>query len=332
MNETLTVRRLYRNLFAGAVLTLGVLPGLLVWRFLPAAGARGGIFLSALVAWCALIGVSLVVHLLFCWRHRLQAGDGRIVSRGLLGETEIRLLDVTDVAWYHHEPGGVVLKTNFDQLRILFVRYSPEASVRIVQLVRQTVPAPMQTNWDRFCLRVAIPLRNPAGDARRRDVVFARRQFDRVLGALSMAQLAYAVGHWWLVGFRFPGDWAEILFWLAVTGVLWISVRQFIPLRYLFKRRWIPIAPFIELMVDHLVCCICTLGLILLCVAFLFGIPRGLVIAEALVVIVALTDLARREFKLWKFYKQERAHDLEHCEAAAREWESLDGSDLLGTQ
>jgi hypothetical protein len=329
MNETLTVRRLYRDLFEGAALTLCGLLGLMIWRFLPAAGAPRGVFLSALLAGYALIGVA---HFLFCWRHRLQASDGQIVSRGLLGETEIRLSDVTHVVWGYHGPGAVMLKTNFDKMTILFVRYSPEASVRIVQLVRQTVPASMQTNWDRFCLRVAIPLRNPAGDARRPEVVFARRQFDRLLGAFSIAQLAYAVAHWWLVGFRFPGDWATILFWLALTGVIWISVRQFIPKRYMFKPRWIPISPFIELIVDHLVCGICTLGLILLCFAFLFGIPRGLIIAEALLVIVALSDLARRDVKLWKSYQQEREHDLEHCEAAVREWELLDRSDPLGTR
>jgi hypothetical protein len=190
----------------------------------------------------------------------------------------------------------------------------------------------MQTNWDRFCLRVAIPLRNPAGDVRRPETVFVRRQFDRVLGALSIAQLAFAVAHWWLVGFRFPADWATILFWLALTGVIWISLRPLIPLRYMLKPLWIPITPFVELMVDHLVCGICTLGLILLCFAFLFGNARGLAIAWALIVIVAQVDLARREFKLWKFYQQEREHDLEHCEAAVRDWELLDGGDPLGTR
>jgi hypothetical protein len=53
----------------------------------------------------------------------------------------------------------------------------------------------------------------------------------------------------------------------------------------------------------------------------------GLAITEALIVIVALSDLARRELKLWKFYKQEREHDLEHCEAAIQEWELLDRGD-----
>jgi hypothetical protein len=165
MNETFTVRRLYRDLFAGGALTFCGLLGLTMWRFLLAGGALGGVFLSAFLAGYALIGVSLVAHLLFCWRHRLQVSNGQIVGRGLLGETEIRLSDVTDVVWRQQGPGAVVLKTNFDKLTILFVRYPHEASVRIVQLVRQTVPTSTQSNWNRFCLRVAIPLRNPSHSA-----------------------------------------------------------------------------------------------------------------------------------------------------------------------
>jgi hypothetical protein len=325
MNETLTVRRWYRVFPAGACLVLCALLSFVLWLCQAAPGALGTLFLLAfLIGYAVAIG-SLVVHLLFCWRHRLQFENGRVVSRGLFAVTEIRLADVTDGKWIPHGFGVVVLKTNFDKVAINFARYPPDASLQIIQFLRDASPKSTQQGWNRFCLRIAIPLRNPASDTRPTEVLFSRAQFDRLLSSVFFADLAFAVGYWWLLGFL--RDWTITALPLALTGLFWILVRYLVPVRHVTKVGWFPLALFVDVLVDHLAWGIRLLGLILLCCAFLFGNPRGLGIATAVVVIAGLFELVRLSIKYRTEYKQERDHDLAHCETAVREWELLDGMD-----
>src|SRR5580700_4063343 len=108
--------------------------------------------------------------------------------RGLFAVTEIRLADVTDIKWRPNGFGVVVL-TNFDKVTINFARYAPDASLRIIQFLRDVLPKSTQQDWNRFCLRIAIPLRNPGSGTRRSEVLFSRAQFDRLLSSVFFADL-----------------------------------------------------------------------------------------------------------------------------------------------
>src|SRR5580698_6727728 len=134
MNETVIVRPWYRYVLAGCCLILCGVLGFSLWTALAAANEPVAI---AFAVGFALVIALLCVHLLFCRRHRLEVGRERIVSRGLLTATEVRLTEVTEVQWGDDGPGGVILTTNFDTLTIPFVRYPRDASLRIVRLLRQ---------------------------------------------------------------------------------------------------------------------------------------------------------------------------------------------------
>jgi len=325
MNATLTVRRWYRVFPAGACLVLCALLGFVLWLCLAAPGARGTLLLVAFsVGYAVAIG-SLVVHLLFCWRHRLQIENGRIISRGLFAVTEIRLADVTDVKWIPHGFGGVVLKTNFDKVAINFARYPPDASLQFIQFLRDVLPKSTQQDWNRFCLRIAIPLRNPASDTRPTEVLFSRAQFDRLLSSVFFADLAFAVGYWWLLGFLC--DWTITALPLALTGLFWTLVRYLVPVRLVTKAGWFPVASFVDALVDHLAWSFRLFGLVMLCCGLVFGIPRGLQLSIAVLVIAGVVELVRRSLKHWRDYKEQRDHDRAHSETAVREWELLDGMD-----
>ncbi len=268
------------------------------------------------------------MHLLYCWRHRLQIDSRRIVNRGLLGVTEICLADVTEVDWIPEGPGGVVLKTNFDRVPVLFARYSPDASLRIIQFLREALAKSIQQEWNRFCLRIAIPLRNPASDTRRSEVVFSRAQFDRLLSSLFFADLAVATLYW-QVGLL--GNWRITVLPLALTGLFWVTVRYFVPVRTVTKVGWFPLALFVDVLVDHLAWAFRLFGLVMLCFAFLIGIPRGLELAAVVVVTAGIFELVRRSLKHWRGHKEQRDDDLAHSETAVREWELLDQGQALGT-
>jgi hypothetical protein len=324
MNATLTVRRWYRVFPAGACLVLCALLSFVLWLCLAAPGARGALFLLAFSIGYAVVVGSLVVHLLFCWRHRLQFENGRIISRGLFAVTEIRLADVTDVKWIPHAFGFVVLVTNFDKVTINFARYPPDASLRIIQFLRDVLPKSTQQDWDRFCLRIAIPLRNPGSETRRSEVLFSRAQFDRLLSSLFFADLAVAALYWRL---GILGNWTITVLPLALTGLFWITVRYLVPVRLTTKAGWFPLALFVDVLVDHLAWAFCLFGLAMLCAAFLIGFPRGLQISIAVLVIGGVLELVRRSLKHWRDYKEQRDHDFAHSETAVREWELLDRMD-----
>jgi hypothetical protein len=319
MNETLTVRRWYRVVPAGACVVLCSALVCVLWLCWPAAGAPG--LLAFGVGFAAIIGL-LVGHLLFCGRHRLEIDEERIISRRILAVTEIRLADITDVKWFADGLGGVVLQTNFDKVAINFARYQPDASLQIIQLLRDTLSKSIQQEWNRFCLRIGIPLRNPGSDTRRSEVLFSRAQFDRLLASLFFADLAFAVGYWWLVGFR--GNWTVTALPLALTGLTWISIRYLVPVRSMAKVGWFPVAFFFDFLVDSLVWGSLFLGIVLLSAAFLFGLPQGFQIAVAVVVCAGVFEFVRRLIKGWTSYKKERELDLAHSAAAVREWELLD--------
>jgi hypothetical protein len=322
MNETFSVRRRYRDLVTGACLAVCGLLGCLLWMRLAAAGALGAVFQSAFAVGYALIFVALIAHLFFCWRHRLRVCRERIVSQGLLTVHEVCLADVTEIKWQADGPGGVVLKTNFGQLTILFARYPRDASLRILQFLRVAIPKSMQQGWNLFCLKIALPLRNPATDIHRLEVLLSRAQFDRLASSFFFAALAFAVGNWWLVGF--PGDWKITVLPWTVIGLVWISVRFLVPVQCLTKVGWTPLALIVDLLVEYCVWGLRSLGLILLCFAFLVGVPPRRDITISLMVLMTTLEWARMSIKHWTKNKAERKDDLNLSEAAVREWELLD--------
>jgi len=326
MNETFTAGRWYRVVPVGSCLAFCAMLSCLLFLLRPAVVGPMGLLASlAFAAAYALVLGLLFVHVLFCWRHRLQLDDERVISNGLLAVTEIRLADVTDVVWRPDGLGGVALKTNFDKVRLNFACYPSDASLRMIAYLRETLAKSEQRNWDRFCLRVGIPLRNPASPSRRLEVLFSRAQFDRLLSSLFFAELAYGT----LNGFPGPGAMNVLL--PTLTGLAWISARSLVPATYLTKAGCFPVALFVEVLVDHLAWGFRLVGLVMLCCAFLVGIPRGLELSIAVVVIAGVLELSRQSLKHWRDYKEQREHDVAHSEAAVREWELLDRGHALGT-
>jgi hypothetical protein len=136
------------------------------------------------------------------------------------------------------------------------------------------------------------------------------------------------VSYWRFVGF--PGDWTITTLPLALTGLFWITVRYLVPVRLTTKVGWFPLALFVDAFVDHLAWSFRLFGLAMLCFGLLFGIPRGLQLSIAVIVIAGVLELVRRSFKHWRDHKEQRDHDLAHSETAVREWELLDGMDAAG--
>jgi hypothetical protein len=314
--RTFRVSRWLQNMMAAAGLALCGVLYLLSLRF----QQRGGqLAIDQWVFWGAMglvVGFDLV-FLIFGWRHKLVLGDGRIASHGLLSSTEIRLDEVTELKWMPYGPGAV-LTTNFEKVRIIFNRYPYEAGLPITEFLRHAVPAAMQDDWNQFCLKVALPLRT---GRRRTEVLRPRGHFDRLCCAIVFAELAFAIADWRLAGPA--GNWRSAAWTGLITLAVWITARSFIPRQCEIKVRPLPLGPIVELLADHLTIGVVNLGLIVLCVGLMWNVPIGLHITLAVIIVVGLGDLVRRQIKFWKAWSEDRRRDPERSEAAAREWDAL---------
>lgn len=76
----------------------------------------------------------------------------------------------------------------------------------MIRLLRFALPASIQRNWDRFCLKIALPLSEVLADVPLKDgqFLFTRRWLDRTLLRLAFFSLLVgSVAAWGLHNFRF---------------------------------------------------------------------------------------------------------------------------------
>ncbi|HEV8001384.1 MAG TPA: hypothetical protein VGP63_15960 [Planctomycetaceae bacterium] len=275
----------------------------------------------------ALVAVMLVLHVVFCSRHRLYLCDNGIAVRGIRKIVEVSFADVVHLKWRSDGFGSAVLRADPGRITINLARYEPEASLRIVRHLQSAIPDARQEDWNLFCLRIAMPLRSPGCIASRSDRLFSRALFDRLCGSLLFVELAFGIGEW-LLGF----GWKASAVSCAITVIGWFTTRLFVPKEWTIDARWFPLGISVDLAVNHLSADLCRMGVLLLCCELVFALPPnlprigGIVIVVLIVgvVVEALYQLIRSGLKCWRAFGARRTKDLSACEAAVREWESLD--------
>jgi hypothetical protein len=325
IKETFVASKWFRNMMTVACLALcGGIE--LLWWLIALRGGGGAVVQLGAMAFLALIAVLLAAHLFFCWRHRLYLCEDGLASRGLGATTEVAFADVVQLKWWPESPGAATLSTNISSFRINFVRYRPVERLQVIRALRQAIPTSEQQDWNLFCVRVALPLRNPAGARSRHPVVLPRFLLDRTCFWLMAAELAFAVLNWVLVGF--PGDWTITVLPWAITGFVWMAARPFVPVRYRIRIHSFPAGFFVETIADFLASHVRLMALIVFCVLGLVVAPRipGLLeVAIAVLVVDAVIGFVSSQLNFWREFKGRRREDLEESVAAMRAWDALEG-------
>jgi hypothetical protein len=326
VRETAVVRRWYRVFVVGICLALCGGIGLLGFLGAQMGAPATAVSLISTTA-IALVAVMLVLHLVFCSRHRLYLCDNGIAVRGIRKIVEVSFADVVHLKWFSDGFGSAVLKADAGRLTIVFARYEPDASLRIVRHLRCAIPDATQEDWNLFCLRIALPLRSPGCVTGRSERLFSRAQFDRLCGALLFVEPAFGIGEC-LLGF----GWKASAVSCAITVIGWFATRLLVPKQWTIDARWFLLGICVDLAVDLVSADLYRLGVILLCIELVFALPPnvplfgGIVIVVLVggVVIAALYQLICNGLRVWRAFRARRTKDLPACEAAVREWESLD--------
>jgi len=166
-NEAGTVFRLrkgYRNI--GLVcLPFFVLAGVAsaygIWSEVPPHRPVNAIcfVICSMCVWAFMAGLSLWVLLAY-WRERLKITGGQVIHHGVIGKKEIDLADVTDVRWGIVKTGRITLRTLTEKLKIDLDNFEATDRLRLIRFVRDRLPDTVQQEWDMFCYKIAIPLRD----------------------------------------------------------------------------------------------------------------------------------------------------------------------------
>lgn len=93
-----------------------------------------------------------VYLLLWCKRHLLVLGTGRIERRDVVRLKALRASEISAVQWRRQPKGGsVVLSDGRRRLVIVFNNYTPVAKRELVDALRKSIPAAAaQSGWDEF--------------------------------------------------------------------------------------------------------------------------------------------------------------------------------------
>ncbi|MCA9231765.1 MAG: hypothetical protein KDA57_14035 [Planctomycetales bacterium] len=234
MEKTFTVRMYHRNVgFASlAFFTLMVIVSALVTVF---CAPRDRQFVAA-VAFCGFWGfwVFLSIYcLLGFYRSRLRISDGNISSDGVFQRHQVALHDVHVLAWKHMPRGGVIyLADTNDSTKIRLDNYETEQSLWLIRFLRERIPAEVQTNWNLFCHKVALPLtkvraayEKPEPNRNVGDVLITRGRWDRFfIPFIVLAAFGGAIVAWWLKQPRMLLAPIQIMF-------VWLILRFLTPKR-----------------------------------------------------------------------------------------------------
>ena len=175
--------------------------------------------------WGFWIGLSVIILLAY-WRESLAIDDKQLVQRGIVRCRCVKLNEITHVRWRIAPVGGsVVLRSAFQRIKIELNSFEPEERRWLIRMLRLSLSPSIQSGWEQFCLRIALPLSKPHGDVPLKDdeVLLARHRLDRTfLWLVLLALVVGVVSAWQLHGLR-------LLLLPLAPVVVWVLIRQGIP-------------------------------------------------------------------------------------------------------
>jgi hypothetical protein len=183
-------------------------------------------------------------------RERLRIDEAGIWQRGVLFQSTIPWSEVAALDWYTRPAGGsAVVRAKHCKITIHFANFASNASVQMIQQLRDHVSPKLQANWERFCFRIALPRRTgePAlGIDEVEDVIRYRSSWDwlflpvLLVFGLASAYLAVAarMPHLYLIPVGLIAMWMLVRYSIPKEGRK-VRVRKIQPAQVNFIRHLI---------------------------------------------------------------------------------------------
>lgn len=231
MVNVLRLRKSHRNL---AILCLIFFLGMMIgtaYLALSDGNILGSLFVGGF--WGFWVVASLMM-LVSYYRESLSVQDGKIVHTGVVRTRELAFAKVVNVRWQVAPRGGsVVLRTSADKVKLVFDNFELEQRRWLIQSLHLSLPKSIQQDWERFCLRIALPLLKPDTDAPLQpgEIWVTRRRWDRFFLFTTVVLVALGiVCAWW---FRSLGLLALPL----ASLLLWPLMRLSTPTKGMRERK-----------------------------------------------------------------------------------------------
>jgi hypothetical protein len=137
--------------------------------------------------WGAWIVVSVWLLAAY-YRESVSVDECRIVQQGILRRREMAFADVANARWRTMPRGGaVVLRSLTGKIKVCFDNFGLEERRWLIRHLRLSLPQSVQQDWDRFCVRNALPLAKHDADAPLQpgEVLLTKRRWDRFFLVLT---------------------------------------------------------------------------------------------------------------------------------------------------
>ncbi|MDF1746319.1 MAG: hypothetical protein P1V19_21665, partial [Gimesia sp.] len=173
-------------------------------------------------------GISLWILLAYKYES-LTIQNESVIQQGVIFRKEIDLSSVKQARWNLVQGGGIKLKSLTEKISIYFDNFEREERLWIIHHFQSHLPESVQQNWEMFCHKVAIPLRDykpeefqpPGAD----EVLLTRKRWDWYFVPLILLTAVLGIIATWK--FQLP----RLLSAPLLPTMLWLMLRYGTPKR-----------------------------------------------------------------------------------------------------
>ncbi|MCH9653414.1 MAG: hypothetical protein K0U86_04955 [Planctomycetes bacterium] len=178
------------------------------------------------VMWSLLPGL-FIWEVLVCHFTSITIRNGTAILQSVFSCKELELSNITQAQWKLISHGALSLETATERGTFGLRHLTLEERLWLIQFFRNHLPESIQQNWDLFCLKIALPLREPKSEVIRDpgpdEILVTRKRYDRLGIPLIIISIICGVLTAWY--FQYP----KYLSFPVILILFWVLLRYSVP-------------------------------------------------------------------------------------------------------
>lgn len=310
-------RKYYRNLGIIGLsfsIPLSIGAGYEMWNKIP---PQNNIINVAFACLMLLFIPCLSLWILLAYKYGyLIVQNETIIGKGVIFRKEIDLSSVKQARWNLVQGGGITLKSLTEKISIYFDNFELEERLWLIHHLQSHLPESVQQNWDLFCHKIAIPLRDykpekfkpPGAD----EVLLTRKRWDWYFVPFILLTIVLGIVAAWK--FQLP----RLLNAPVLPTILWLILRYGTPKRGMVSQRISADREFVKLW--NYIAWWSIICLIIFVMLKLLKLPGFFCEFPGFIVMTLWTLVAY--WRIFQSYNNQHKRDLKKAKAAVIKWDS----------